>query len=51
VDGTIDAGPSPEGGFLLKVTAKTPVKPPRVEFDESRLSELAPAAKPWLATQ
>ena len=51
VDGTIDAGPLPEGGFLLKVTAKTPVKPPRIEFDESRLSELAPAAKPWLAAQ
>jgi two-component system sensor histidine kinase DesK len=50
VGGTIDAGPLPEGGFLLKVSAKAPVTP-RGELDGSRLPDLAPAAKPWLAAQ
>jgi two-component system sensor histidine kinase DesK len=50
VDGTVDAGPLPEGGFLLKVTAKTPVKP-YVEAGEPAepAPPIAPSAKPWVS--
>jgi two-component system sensor histidine kinase DesK len=47
VDGTIDAGPLPEGGFLLKVTAKTPVRK-RVEASRTEpVPGITSAARPW----
>ncbi|HEY4022144.1 MAG TPA: sensor histidine kinase [Pseudonocardiaceae bacterium] len=47
VDGTVDAGPLPEGGFLLKVTAKTPVKK-RVEASRDEpIPGVSSAARPW----
>ncbi|HEX3781401.1 MAG TPA: sensor histidine kinase [Pseudonocardiaceae bacterium] len=45
VEGTLDAGPLPEGGFLLKVTAKTPVK--QRESAEQPAVGLTSAAQPW----
>lgn len=47
VEGTIDAGPLPEGGFLLKVSAKTPVKP-KTSLDEAAVRGLTPAAQHWV---
>lgn len=48
VDGTVDAGPLPEGGFLLKATATTPVRS-CAEDDEPAPPSVAPSAKPWVA--
>jgi two-component system sensor histidine kinase DesK len=47
VDGTIDAAPLPEGGFLLKAAAKTPGKP-RVEAGRDEpVPGVTAAAQPW----
>ncbi len=52
VDGTIGAGPLPEGGFLLKATAKKPVTP-RGEADDSTepVPGVAPSAQHWVVAR
>jgi two-component system sensor histidine kinase DesK len=52
VDGTIDAGPLPEGGFLLKVTATTPVKPKATADEPSeQVPGVTQSAQHWVALQ
>ena len=52
VDGTIDAGPLPEGGFLLKVTAKTPVKPKAQAGEAAEpVPGVTKSAQHWVAVQ
>ena len=47
VEGTVDAGPLPEGGFLLKVTAKTPAKS-RVEAKRDEpVAGVTPTVQQW----